>query len=274
MDNEKIWELMEDYGVPAITVLLILFVALILASWVSRVVRNSCERAKIDDTLAKFLGKAARWTILLVAAIFCLGKFGIETSSFAVVLGAAGLAVGLAFQGTLSNLAAGMMLLIFRPLKVGDAVNVAGQFGKIDEVELFCTAMDTFDNRRIILPNSAVFGAIIENINFHPIRRVDVAVGVAYAADVDQTREVLEKAASEVPGRLDDPPPQVVLLELADSSVNWSVRVWANSADFWPTKQASTRAVKQALDQAGIAIPFPQLDVHLDSPVPSAAGAS
>ncbi len=264
ISSESAGRLFEEYGIPAITVLLIILGALLVSAWASRVIRGSCTRADLDETLARFFAKMARWIMLLVAAMFCLGVFGIQTASFAVVLGAAGLAVGMALQGTLGNIAAGVMLLVFRPFKVGDAVRVAGEFGKIDEIELFTTAMDTFDNRRIIIPNGTIFGATIENVSHHATRRVDVAVGVDYGADIDKTRQVLEEAAANVEGRLDDPEPAVVLGDLGDSSVNWAVRVWANADDYWPVKQATTRAVKQALDAAGIPIPFPQLDVHLD----------
>ena len=238
--------------------------AFIVAGWASRMVRNGCEKGGFDQTLAKFFAKMVRWAILIFAMIFCLGEFGIKTASFAVVIGAAGLAIGLAFQGTLANFSAGIMLLSFRPFKVGDVVSVAGQTGKVDEIELFTTTLDTPDNRRLIIPNGSVFGATIENITHHEVRRVDVAVGVDYSADIDQTRRVLEQAAAAVPGRLGDRDAQVVLGDLGDSAVNWSVRVWAKTAEFWDVKQAATRAVKAALDEAGIGIPFPQMDVHMD----------
>jgi small conductance mechanosensitive channel len=145
-------------------------------------------------------------------------------------------------------------------------INVAGQLGTVNEIELFTTTIDTFDNRRIIIPNSAIFGSVIENISHHPRRRADVDVGVDYSADIDRTREVLERAAASVEGVLEDPAPAVILLGLGASSVDWSVRVWANSDKFGAVKQATTRAVKMALDEAGIGIPFPQMDVHLDQP--------
>jgi len=264
--TERTWEIVQHYAIPAVSALVIILIAMLVAAWASRVVLASCEKSKIDSTLGKFFARATRWIILLIAGLFVLGKFGIETASFAVILGAAGLAIGLAFQGTLSNFAAGIMLLIFRPFKVGDVVEVAGELGIVDEIELFTTTMDTFDKRRIILPNASVFGATIENISHHPFRRADVSVGCEYSADIDKTREVLEKAANDVPGRLDDPAPAVVLLELGASSVDWSVRVWANQADFLAVKQAAIRQVKMALDEAGIGIPFPQMDVHLDKP--------
>jgi small conductance mechanosensitive channel len=221
-------------------------------------------RARIDATLSRFAAKASRWAILVLAVLGCLGLFGINVTTFAALIGAAGLAIGLAFQGTLGNLAAGVMLLVFRPFKVDDAVNVAGELGKVYEIGLFTTCLDTFDNRRIIIPNGQVFGSIIENISHHDVRRADVPVGVDYGAGIDETREVLTRAALSVPGRLTDREPQVVLSGLGASSVDWEVRVWAAAADFLAVKQATIRAVKTELDGAGIGIPFPQMDVHLD----------
>ena len=255
-----------DYLPPVIGVLVFVVVSLVVSSWLGRLVSRGLERAKVEKTLSRFLGQVVRWTVLIIALVSCLGVFGIQMTSFAVMLGAAGLAVGLAFQGSLSNLAAGVMLLIFRPFKVDDLVVVNGELGKVKRIELFNTMMDTPDNRRIIMPNGNIFGATIENLTHNPTRRVDVAVGVEYSANVDQTREVLTAAAGAVPGRLDDPPPQVILLGLGDSSVDWQVRVWANTDDYWAVWDAATKTVKVALDEAGIGIPFPQVDVHMPAP--------
>ena len=257
-------ELFQAYGVPAISALLILFVGYLLSGWAANIVLGSCNKAKLDLTIGKFFSRMAKWGVLLLTGIFVLGKFGIETASFAVILGAAGLAIGLAFSGTLSNFASGIMLLIFRPYKVGDVVNVAGQTGKIDELELFTTTMDTPDNRRIIIPNTAIFGAVIENITHHSTRRVDVNVGASYDADIDKTREVLTAAAKSVEGVLDTPDIQILLKELGGSSVDWVVRVWCNTADYWTIREAVIRAIKMHLDEANIGIPYPQMDVHLD----------
>jgi small conductance mechanosensitive channel len=270
MTWEKFWEvygqLIVDYGTRIIGVLVLLLIAWIIAGWLSRLVNRTMAKAQVDETLTRFVGHLVRWLVILLAVLACLGVFGVQTTSFAAVIGAAGLAVGLAFQGTLSNFAAGVMLLVFRPFSVGDVVNAAGVLGKVHAIELFTVAIDTFDNRRIILPNSSVFGSTIENVSHHPIRRADVDVGTEYAADIDQTREVLMAAAKSVEGGLEDPAPDVFLAGLGASSVDWSVRVWCNSGDFGAVKQATIRAVKKALDDAGIGIPFPQMDVHLDSP--------
>ncbi len=261
-DNTK--QMILDYSINAIGALAVLFIGWIVAGMVGGVVRKTCDKAKVDLTLGKFFAKATRWIILLMVVLACLGMFGVETTSFAAVLAAAGFAVGMALQGTLSNFAAGVMLLIFRPFKVGDVVSVAGHTGKVNEIELFTTTMDTPDNRRLILPNGAIFGASIENVTFHDKRRVDVAVGVDYSADIDKTRAVLTEAATSVAGRLQEEAPVVVLVELGASSVDWSVRVWSQTADYFAVKEALTEAVKKSLDQAGIGIPFPQMDVHVD----------
>lgn len=264
---DQFWQSLSDllvtYGGQVVVALVVLCAGWIFAGWVGSVTRKALARARIDETLSRFLGKLARWGVLLLVVLACLSVFGVETTSFAAVIGSVGIAVGLAFQGTLSNFAAGIMLLMFRPFNVGDVITVAGQTGKVNAIELFATTLDTFDNRRFIIPNGQVFGSTIENITYHPRRRADVAVGVSYAADIDHTREVLTKAAGVVPGALDDPEPAIILLDLGDSAVNWSVRVWAKSEEFGDVKQAATRAVKVALDKAGIEIPFPQMDVHL-----------
>ncbi len=256
--------LAEYYGLRVALVLVLLTLAWTLAGWASGLVKSSLRRLRFDETLTLFLAKLTWWGIILLAALACLSKFGIETTSFAAVIGAAGFAVGLAFQGTLSNFAAGAMLLVFRPYKVGDVVNAAEYLGIVDEIELFTTTIDTFDNRRIIVPNSKIYGSVIENVTYHPQRRIDVDVGVAYAADIDETRRVLTDAAKATEGAALDPAPAIVLLGLGGSSVDWSVRVWGSTSDYLNIKQRLIREVKNRLDAAGIEIPFPQMDVRLE----------
>jgi small conductance mechanosensitive channel len=256
--------LITTYGLRLIGVIVLLFVAWIVAGMTRRAVARAFAKTEIDATLAKFFSNMARYVVLIVAVMTALSVFGIEMTSFAAVLAAMGFAVGLALQGSLSNFAAGVMLLIFRPFKVGDVVTISGVTGKVNEIELFTTTLDTPDNRRIILPNGNVFGSNIENITFHPTRRVDVAVGTDYSADLRKTREVLESVARRVEGRLADQEPQVYLVELGASSIDWSVRVWSSAADYWAVRERLTHDIKAALDGVGIAIPFPQMDVHLD----------
>lgn len=259
-------EHLASLAVSLVGVVLLLAAAWFIAGWARRALRRALERAKFDPTLGKFAANMLRWTILVMAIMACLEVFGIRTTSFAAILGAAALAIGLGFQGSLSNLAAGVMLLVFRPFKVGDVISVAGQLGKVNEIDLFMTDIDTPDGRRVILPNGQIFGNTIENITHHPRRRADVPVGVAYDADIDRTRAVLEAAVRTVTPRLDDPAPEVSLGDLGPSSVNWTIRVWTKREDFGATRQATIRAAKLALDEAGIGIPFPQMDVHLRLP--------
>jgi small conductance mechanosensitive channel len=253
----------EYYGLRAMFVIVLMIFAWTVSSWLSGTVEKGLKRVKFDETLTLFLARLVRWGILFLTALSCLSYFGIETTSFAAVIGAAGLAIGLAFQGTLSNFAAGAMLLIFRPYKVGDTILSSNYQGTVAEIALFTTEIDTSDGRRIIIPNSAINGSVIENVTYHKLRRVDVPVGVAYDAGIDATRTVLERALTMVPQAVKQPAADVVLVGLGDSAVNWTARVWATQADNSPAKQALIRAVKMELDQAGIGIPFPQMDVHL-----------
>lgn len=261
----------EYYGLRVAFVLVLMILAWTISGWASALVRRGLARIRFDETLSKFLAKLVRWLILLLVGLTCVSYFGIDTTSFAAVLGAAGLAIGLAFQGTLSNFAAGGMLLIFRPFKVGDVVKIADILGTVNEIALFTTEIDTFDGRRMIIPNSEIYGSVIENITYHPRRRVDVPVGASYEADIDETRQALERAIAAVAEVVDDPEPAAVITGLGGSSVDWEVRAWARQKDFGIAKQALIRSVKVELDRAGIGIPYPQMDVHLDSPPASDA---
>lgn len=252
------------HGQQLALVLVVVIVGWIVAGMLARAVRISLEKAKLEATLTLFFTQAARWFVLVLTGLSVLSLFGVETTSLAAVIGAGSLAIGLAWQGALSNFAAGIMLLVFRPYRVGDMVNVNGTLGRVKELELFTTTMDTVDNRRFIVPNASIFGSTIENISHHQHRRVDVAVGVSYQADIDHTRVVLQEAVSSVAGVLADPEPVIYLVELGSSTVNWSVRAWASTVDYWPIRDQLTRAVKIHLDAAGVQIAFPQLHVHLE----------
>lgn len=251
------------YALRTVGVLLALWVAFRVAAWVERRLRGTLDARGVDAAIAAFVANTARWVLVAATVVACLGAFGIPTTSFAALIGAAGLAIGLAFQGTLSNVASGVMLLTFRPFGIGDVVNIAGDTGKVVQIGLFVTVIDTPDNRRIIVPNSSVTGGRIENLTANEFRRAEVVVGVDYTADLQETRVTLEDAAQAVPGRDEERGAQVVLDNLGDSAVVWKVRVWCKTADFWPVQEAATAAVKAALDAKGIGIPFPQLDVHL-----------
>lgn len=263
-DTDAMLSLAKDYAMPVVWAIVILIAAIFISKIVDKTIKRSLNRAKLDETLARFFGKFAGYVILVLGVIFALSKFGIDVTSFAAILAAAGFAVGMALSGTLGNFAAGVMLLIFRPFKVGDYVVAGGTEGTVEEIELFTTTLNTLDNRHIILPNGLVHGAVIENVTYNKTRRVDVNVGVAYGASMKDTRKVLEDGIANLPNALSEPAPEAYLVELADSSVNWQVRVWCAPADYWGVRQDLTEAAKDALDAAGISIPFPQLDVHMD----------
>lgn len=243
----------------------IIFMGYLAAKYISGLVsRPVCRR--VDETLGRFIGKMVFYGIMLGVVAAVLSKLGAPLGGLAAMLAAAGFAVGLAFQGTLSNFASGVLMLVFRPFRVGDTINAGGVMGKVNEIDLFTTTLDTPDNRRIIVPNSAISGGTIENISFHPHRRVEVAVGVDYGADLDQTRSALESAVAKFTmltiqgeGRGS----KIVLSNLGASSVDWKVRVWVSAENFWSMHESLIGEIKRQLDAGGISIPFPQLDVHL-----------
>lgn len=264
LETADLAEAIVSFATNAAGALAFLIVSWIVAGWVRRIVRRGFETAGVDDTLGIFLSNLARWAILIMAVLAALGMFGIQTTSFAAVIGAAGIAIGLAFQGTLSNIASGVMLLIFRPFKVNDVIKAAGVTGKVIEIGLFTTSFDTADNRRIFVPNALIFGGTIENVTYHAKRRVEVSVGTDYSADLDEVRAALERAIVSVEGVLDDPKSQVYLMELGASSIDWAVKVWCKTDNYSAVREAVIRAVKIELDTAGIDIPFPQMDVHVN----------
>ena len=260
-------QLLLDWGPKIAGAIIILVATFIVGKIIARIVSRTAEKAKIDLTLSRFFGKMVYYLVLVIGVMIALGTVGVEVTSFAAILAAAGFAVGMAMSGTLGNFANGVMLLIFRPFDVGDVISAAGVTAKVNAIELFTTTLDTPDNRRIIVPNSAIYGGTIENITHHDERRCDVFVGCDYGADLYKTREVLTKAAESLDQynvKGEGRGFQIFLIDLGDSSVNWTVRFWTTGADFWTAKEKLTEAVKQHLDEAGIGIPFPQMDVHLD----------
>ncbi|MEL6796230.1 MAG: mechanosensitive ion channel family protein [Planctomycetota bacterium] len=264
ISSEDLSYLWTNVGFPLVKAIVLIILVLIVSGWVRKLVLGITRKAKVDETLARFFGNMAKYLVMVLGGLAILSTLGVDTTSFAAVIAAAGFAIGLALSGLLGNFSAGIMLLIFRPFKVGDVVNAGGTTGKVESIELFTTVFDTPDNRRIMVPNSEIFGGTIENITHHPTRRCDIAVGTDYPADIDETRRVLERVAAEVEGGLNDPAPVVYLNELGGSSIDWAVRVWCNAADYWAVRERLTRNVKVALDEASIGIPFPQMDVHID----------
>ncbi len=251
--------------IPASITLLLLIVAYFVAKFVSRIVAVAvCKR--VDQTLGKFAGKFTFYALLIIIGLTILQNAEVPVTGFAAVIAAAGFAIGLAFQGTLSNFASGILLLVFRPFKVGDIVNAAGVMGKVDEIDLFTTTLDTPDNRRLIVPNSSIAGSTIENVTYHKHRRVDVPVGVSYSASLDETRRVLTNCAEAMGAGVvagEGRGYQIMLNNLGASSVDWTVRVWANSTDYFPMKEKLTAEIKRQLDANGLEIPFPQMQLHL-----------
>ena len=246
--------------------LVVVFIGYLIAKYLARVVSKPICR-RVDETLGKFVGNVIFYCIMLAVAGAVLSKLGAPLGGLAAMLAAGGFAVGLAFQGTLSNFAAGVLMLVFRPFKVGDVINAAGVTGKVNEIDLFTTTLDTPDNRRIIIPNSAISGGTIENISYHIHRRIEVVVGVDYSSDLRETRAALEAAvhtfaADTIPG--DNRGSAVVLSNLGESSVQWKVRMWVASSHYWPMLESLTGEIKSQLDAVNIGIPFPQLDVHLN----------
>lgn len=255
-------ELMNEYLVPAAMALILLIVGYLFASFVGRIVGNTVTK-RVDKTIGRFSGKMTQNVIMVMVILGALGYFGVDVTSFAAILAAAGFAVGMALQGTLSNFAAGVMLLVFRPFQIDDYIEVAGSEGVVEEIELFTTRMNTVDNRQIIVPNSQIFGEKMVNFTKNSSRRVDVNVGVAYDADIRMTRSVLENAISNIPDVMESPETQVYLVELGDSALHWQCRVWCSTENYWAVREVVTEQVKYALDQAHISIPFPQMDINV-----------
>lgn len=247
-----------NIAVNAVMALTILIVALWFSGWIKRrIIRLSDLNERFDRTLASFLGSMARYGILVLAVIFILGRFGIQTTSLAAIIGAAGLAVGLALQGSLSNLAAGVLLVAFRPFKAGDYVTAAGQSGTVDMITLFTTELTTPDNVKIIVPNGDIFASAITNYSHYDTRRCDLVFGVSYDTDLKAAEAAILACITADPRAHADPEPFVKVSNLGDSSVDFTVRVWCDASDYWGLKFDLTRAVKEAFDAGGIDIPFP-----------------
>jgi len=269
MDAAKGQEVMDmlvafatTYGLKIIGALLTLIIGRILAGWARRAVRKGLSRARVDEAVISFTASLVYYLVLIFAVMSALKKFGVETASIMAVLGAAGFAVGFALQGSLSNFAAGVMLLLFRPFRVGEVIDAAGVVGKVTQMRMFTTVLLTPDNVRVIVPNGKLFGDTIRNITAEPTRRVDMSVGIGYGAPLEKAMTVIAGLLHDDPRVLDDPAPQIAVGELADSSVNILVRPWCRTEDYWGVLLDFQKNVKEAFDREGIEIPFPQLVVH------------
>jgi small conductance mechanosensitive channel len=252
------------YGLDALGAIAILVVGLMFAGWAQRATLSALSRIRrLDTTLRVFFANIVKYLIVVFVVLAVLNQFGVQTASLIAVLGAAGLAIGLAVQGTLSNVAAGVMLLIFRPFKVGDAISAGGQTGTVHELGLFLTELNTFDNVRISVPNATIWGSPITNFSFNSTRRIDLVVGISYEDDIDKAIASISAVIDANDRLLRDPAPLVAVNELAASSVNLTVQAWADAGNFGAAKFALNKAIKERLDKDGITIPYPQHLVHM-----------
>ena len=252
-----------DFGKNLLIAILIFYIGRMIIGFIVRGLHKMMQRHEVDKTLETFVCNLVRMVLLVVVIIAAIGALGIQTTSFIAIFGAAGLAVGLALQGSLSNFAAGVLIVLFRPYRVGDYVEAAGISGTVQQVQILTTVLTTPDNKLIIVPNSQIMDSIITNYSANDTRRVDMVVGVSYDDNLDKVRQVLEELVAADDRVLKDPAHTIALSELADSSVNFIVRPWAKTSDYWGLKFDLTEAIKKRFDQEGISVPFPQQDVHL-----------
>ena len=250
------------YGLQIIGAIIILIVGRIVAGIGRRIVVKILEKAKTDSAIISFVGSMVFFLVLTFAILAALAKFGIQTASFVAILGAAGFAIGFALQGSLANFAAGVLILVLRPFRVGDLIEGAGQFGTVKDIQLFTTILATPDNIKVMVPNGKLFGDIIRNISGYDTRRVDLVIGIGYTSDIQKAHDVMMNVIKEDSRVLTDPATQIAVSELGDSSVNFVVRPWVKKEDYWGVKFDLTRKIKEAFDENGIEIPFPQRVIH------------
>ena len=260
---EAFWDWVSMYSLNIIGAILIFLVGKWLARRIANLLAKLLERNKIDLALVHFLTNLTYYSLIVLVVVAAAGRLGINTTSFLTIIGAAGLAVGLALKDSLSNFAAGVMLVLFRPFTIGDVVSTAGITAKVEKITIFNTQFCSPDNQLIIVPNNTIISDIITNITAKDTRRIDLTVGISYSDDMAKTKDILEKLAKEDNRILTDPAPTVAVAELADSSVNLVFRPWVRTEDYWDVRFGLTERIKNSLDEAGISIPFPQQDVHL-----------
>ena len=252
-----------DFGINLAIALAIFYVGRFVIKLIVRGIRKVLQSQEVDKTLETFVCNLVSVVLLVVVVIAAIGQLGIQTTSFIAIFGAAGLAVGLALQGSLSNFAAGVLIVLFRPYKVGDFIEAAGIAGVVEQVQILTTVLKTGDNKQIIVPNGQIMDSIITNYSANDTRRVDMVVGVSYDDDLDKVRSTLQKLIDAEDRVLDEPACTIAVSALADSSVNFVVRPWVKSSDYWGVMFDMTEAIKKRFDQEGISFPFPQQDVHL-----------
>jgi small conductance mechanosensitive channel len=267
IDAEKISQLTDTYiipwGINIVLAIAIYIVGKIVVGFLMSLLGKVMSRSNYDDMLIDFVKAIARSVLMLFVIIASLNQLGVDTTSLAAILAAAGLAIGLSLQGSLQNFAAGVMLLVFKPFKAGDFIEAGGATGVVKSISIFTTVMTTGDNKEIIVPNGGIYGGNITNYSAKETRRVDMVVGIGYDSDLKKAKEILNEMVAADERILKDPAPTIAVAELADSSVNFVVRPWVASADYWKVKFDFNEAVKLRFDAEGISIPFPQMDVHL-----------
>lgn len=257
-------DLLIQYGVNIVSAILILIIGNIIVKAVAGSVAKVLHKKEMDKAVVEFIHGLVRYVLFVIVLIAALGRVGVETASVVAVIGAAGLAIGLALQGSLSNFAAGVLIVGFRPFKSGDYVEVAGVAGSVESIQIFQTILKTPDNKMVVVPNGAIIGGSITNYSRHATRRVDLVIGVSYKSDLQLTKKVIRETLEKDSRILKDPDITIGVLALADSSVNFVVRPWCKTEEYWGVYFDSMQAIKEALDANGIEIPFPQMDVHLN----------
>ena len=257
-------DLFIQYGVNIISALIILFIGNLIVKAVANSVSKVLQKKKMDRAVVEFIHGLVRYLLFVIVLIAALGRLGVQTASVVAVIGAAGLAVGLALHGSLSNFAAGVLIVAFRPFKSGDYVEIGGVAGSVDSIQIFQTVLTTPDNKMVVVPNGSVIGSPITNYSRHDTRRIDLMIGVSYNADLQKTKALLTKICESDERVLKEPGVQVGVHTLADSSVNFVVRPWVSTAEYWNVYFDLMQAIKEGLDNEGIEIPFPQVDVHMN----------
>lgn len=252
-----------SYGLKIIFALLVFFIGKRIARTITNIAGKIMKKNDIDVELISFMDSLIYWALFALVCVAALGQLGVQTASFIALIGAAGLAVGLALQGSLSNFAAGVLIIILRPFRVGEFVEVAGEAGSIKSIKIFTTELRTGDNKCVIIPNSRVLDSNIVNYSSTGTRRVDMVFGIGYSDDIDLARKVITDIINSDELILKDPAPTIAVAELADSSVNFIVRPWVNTADYWAVNHAVTEQIKKRFDAENISIPFPQQDLHI-----------
>ncbi len=259
----KIYDLLATFGLKLIAAIAVFVIGRWVTKMIVRGVQRAMDKAETDPTLIGFIKNVTYGGLMALVIIAAAGQLGVQTTSFIAVLGAAGLAVGLALQGSLANFAAGVLMIIFRPFKAGDFIEASGVAGVVEEIQLFTTKLRTPDNKTVIIPNGQVTAGSITNYSAKDTRRVDMTFGIGYGDDIDKAKRIIREVLDADERILKDPEPTIGLVELGDSSVNFAVRPWVNSADYWNVYFDTNETMKKRFDAEGISIPFPQRDVHL-----------